>query len=148
MCYGPACTELVTMARIAVEQLVEAGANPLYVSSGHTHWPAPGLNSPLLRSIKNKHHLRPIDLLPPPPPPPRRGAPLPPPPGDEDPEVASNEALRSALRRAEAEFGLHGAGGEGMGGDVADGEAAECSETKGGGRPGLMRLWTIRGRHG
>lgn len=71
-------------------------------------------------SIKNKHSLRPIDLLPPPPPPTRPGAtsaasarsP------EEQAQIESDEAVRTLIRRAEAEImmGNQGAGDD----DVAD----------------------------
>jgi hypothetical protein len=74
---------------------------------------------PVVR-IRNKHSLRPIDVLPPPPPPPRRGAPVPPPSESDE----SLEAVRALLRRAEAELQLGGRGGDD--GDVADGMCIRC----------------------
>ncbi|KAI5450595.1 hypothetical protein NCC49_002854 [Naganishia albida] len=65
-----------------VESLTEAGANPL---------------------IKNKHGLRPIDLLPPPPPPSRNGQ-------NSNTELEGTEAVRAALRQAEAEFAMTSGG--------------------------------------
>jgi hypothetical protein len=81
--------------------------------------------SPFLCRIKNKHGLRPIDLLPPPPPPRRRGAQSEP---DDDAELEGTEAVRAALRRAEAEHAMT-AGGPGND-DIASGESllpAPCS---------------------
>lgn len=72
------------------------------------------LTYPICR-IKNKHGLRPIDLLPPPPPPSRNGT------TTSDAELEGTEAVRAALRRAEAEFAMT-SGGPGND-DIASGES-------------------------
>jgi hypothetical protein len=67
--------------------------------------------------IKNKHGLRPIDLLPPPPPPSRTPAAA---AAADQVEPQGTEAVRAALRRAEAEFVMT-SGGPGND-DIASGE--------------------------
>lgn len=107
----PNSTEELT--RRTVESLTEAGANPLCAP---LH---PNTLLALTRSIcriKNKHGLRPIDLLPPPPPPSRNGA------TTSDAELDGTEAVRAALRRAEAEFAMT-SGGPGND-DIASGESS------------------------
>jgi hypothetical protein len=92
-------------------------------------YPSPSKTAvdPPLR-IRDKHLLRPIDLLPPPPPPPRRptpgssAGPAPPNPNNDD----AVEKVRALLRRAEAELTLGGGAAGGYDGDVADGTSDFC----------------------
>lgn len=70
--------------------------------------------------IKNKYSLRPIDLLPPPPPPTRPGAAAPDRSAEEQAQLESDEAVRTLIRRAEAEIMMGGGGNQGDGGDDGD----------------------------